>query len=174
MSENVFINLISTRHSVRSFKDIPIPQDKLQLIVDAATRAPSSGNLQSYQICIVSKRLNKEKLTNAAYGQEYITEAPLVMIFCADPRRCGEEYGKRGEELFCIQDASISCSYAQLAAHSLGISSVWIGSFDENQVSDILRLEGIRPIAILPIGYSNENPDITGRRPLDEIVQKVL
>jgi nitroreductase len=86
------------------------------------------------------------------------------MVFCADPKRCGIEYGLRGEELFCVQDATIACTYAQIAAHSAGLSSVWIGSFDEDKVSDILKLNNMRPVAILPIGFPDETPENTTRR----------
>lgn len=174
MNEKNFFDLISTRHSVRAFKDIPIPEDKINAIIDASARGPSAGNLQSYNIFIVSKVTEKEKLVESAHGQVYIAQAPLVMIFCAEPKRCAVEYGSRGEELFCIQDATIACTYSQMAAHSLGFSSVWIGSFDEDKVSDILKLEkDLRPIAILPIGFSNETPEITNRRSSEQIIHRI-
>lgn len=174
MSEKNFFELIATRHSVRSFKDNLIPEDKIREILDASTRAPSAGNLQSYQIVITTNKFEKEKLVESAHGQQYILEAPLVMIFCADSKRCAKEYGERGEDLFCIQDATIACAYSQIAAHNLGFSSVWIGSFDEIQVSETLHLEkNLKPIAILPIGVANEIPEVTSRRPLEEIIRKI-
>lgn len=95
------------------------------------------------------------------------------MVFCAEPKRSGAEYGSRGEELFCIQDATIACTYSQIAAHSLRLSSVWIGSFDEEKVSEILNLEkSLKPIAMLPIGIPNETPEITNRRSSEEIIYK--
>jgi len=171
--DGFFFNLISSRHSVRAFKNIPIPEDVINTIVDASIRGPSAGNLQSYQIFIVSKRTEKEKLVEAAHGQNYIHEAPIVMIFCADPIRCSVEYGSRGEQLFSIQNATIACVYSQITAHSLGLSSVWIGSFDEEKVCDILKLKNLKPVAILPIGFANEIPQITTRRPIDQIIHKI-
>lgn len=142
-------------------------------IINTATKGPSAGNLQSYQIFIVSKKTEKEKLAEAAHGQNYILEAPIVMIFCADPIRCSTEYGSRGEQLFSIQDATIVCAYSQIAAHELGLSSVWIGSFNEEKVQDILKLENLKPVSILPIGFANEIPQITTRRSIDQIVHKI-
>ena len=171
---NNLFDLISSRHSVHAFKNIPIPEDKINAIMDASTRGPSAGNLQSYRIFIVSKMADKQKLVESAHGQEYICEAPLVMIFCAEPKKSSTEYGSRGEELFCIQDATIACTYSQMAAHSLGLASVWIGSFDVKKVSDILNLEkDLIPIAILPVGFSNETPEITTRRSLEQIIYKI-
>ena len=172
--DKIFFDLISSRHSVRAFKNIPIPGDLINTIINAAVKGPSAGNLQSYQIFIVSKRTEKEKLVEAAHGQNYIREAPIVMIFCADPIRCSVEYGHRGEQLFSIQDATIACVYSQVTAHDLGLSSVWIGSFDEEKVSDILKLKNnLKPIAILPIGFANETPKITTRRQIDQIIHKI-
>ena len=174
LREQNFSDLVSTRHSVRAFKDSQITEKNFNEIMGTTIRAPSAGNLQSYHIFVVSKMEEKKKLVEAAHGQEYISEAPLVMIFCAEPKRCGTEYGSRGEELFCIQDATIACAYSQLSAHSLGLSSVWIGSFDEEKVSEILNLDkDLRPVAILPIGFSNETPEVTSRRPPEEIIHKI-
>ena len=169
-----FMDLMSTRHSTRAFKNTPIPEDKINTVMDWATRGPSAGNLQSYQIFLVFKESEKEKLAESAHDQNYVSEAPLTMVFCSDPKRCSSEYGSRGETLFSIQDATISCVYAQIAAHSLGLSSVWIGSFDEKKIFDILGLSNnLRPIAILPIGFPDEEPEVTNRRPLSEIFQRV-
>jgi len=169
-----FLELISTRHSVRSFQNSLIPEDKINFILDASIKGPSAGNLQSYQIIVTFSKSKKEKLTEAAHNQQYILEAPFVMIFCADTKKSQAEYGSRGEELFCIQDATIACAYSQLAAHSLGLSSVWIGSFDEKRISEILNLQKeIKPIAILPIGFANESPEITSRRPMQEIIHNI-
>ena len=174
MSEKNFFELISSRHSVRAFKNDSVPEEKLTAILDAATKAPSSGNLQSYQIFVVSQDSQKNQLVESAHGQGYISEAPTVLVFCADPKRCSTEYGSRGEELFSIQDATLACAYSQIAAHNQGLSSVWIGSFDEQKVANILNVsEGLRPVAILPLGVSNETPETTPRRPMEEVVQKI-
>lgn len=174
LDEKNFFDLISSRHSVRAFKSDPIPENKINTILDAATKAPSGGNLQSYQIFVVSSDSDKVKLVDAAHGQGYVAQAPTVLVFCSDPKRSASEYGERGENLFSIQDATIACAYAQIASHNLGLSSVWIGSFDEEQVSNILNISNnLKPVAILPIGIANETPDVTPRRPLEEVTQKI-
>lgn len=171
--DKFFSNLITSRHSVRAFKNTPISEEIIYTIINTAIKGPSAGNLQSYQIFIITKDAEKEKLAEAAHGQNYIREAPIVMIFCADPLRCSAEYGFRGEQLFSIQDATIACAYAQIAAHELGFSSVWIGSFNDDKVQKILKIEHFKPVAILPIGLANETPQFTPRRPTDEIVHRI-
>lgn len=168
-----FFDLISTRHSIRAFKQKDISKEIIGKILHAAQRAPSAGNLQSYHIFVVTQKKIKQSLAEAAHNQNYLIDASAVFVFCADPQNSAKEYGIRGEELFCIQDATIACTYAQIASHSLGLSSLWIGAFDEKQVSDILNVKELRPVGILVIGYADEAPEITNRRPLSEIIDEI-
>lgn len=169
-----FFDLIESRHSIRTFQDKKIPDKSIQKISNAAIRAPSAGNLQSYQIFIVTKKEDKAKLADAAHGQDYVKDASTVFVFCADTQMPAEDYGKRGQELYCIQDATIACTYAQLAAQQLDFASVWVGSFDESKMSRILELEsGLRPVAMLAVGFAAEEPEITPRKPIGQIVHKL-
>ncbi|MEM2161055.1 MAG: nitroreductase family protein [Candidatus Nitrosotenuis sp.] len=169
-----FFDLIESRHSVRAFKDKKLAQETIGKIASAATKAASAGNLQSYQIFIITKKEDKKMLADAAHGQNFIEDASAVFVFCADTRASAQDYGRRGEELYCIQDATIACTYAQLAAHSLGLASVWVGSFDEDSVSGILGLNSnLRPVAMLVVGFAAEEPEITPRKPVDEMVHKL-
>jgi nitroreductase len=169
-----FFELISSRHSIRAFKDKKISDGMIEKIVSAAIRAASAGNLQSYQIFIVVNKENKESLAKAAHDQSFIEDASVVFVFCADPQSSAQEYGKRGEELYCIQDATIACAYAQLAAHTLGLASVWVGSFDEHKVTDVIRCKPpLRPVAMLVAGFADEEPEITPRKPLTKIIHRL-
>ncbi|MDP2960679.1 MAG: nitroreductase family protein [candidate division Zixibacteria bacterium] len=169
-----FFEVVKNRHSVRDFKDKEIEKEKLEKLLYVANSAPSAGNLQAYQIFLVRQSAQKTALVNAAYGQDYIAQAPASLIFCADPLRSARKYGKRGLELYSIQDATISASYVHLAAVDLGLGSVIVGAFDEEAVNKILNLPNIlRPIIILPIGYPNEEPEITPRRKINDLVKEV-
>lgn len=165
-----FFDLIATRHSVRVFEDKPIPDDMMQGILNAAVSAPSAGNLQSYRILVIRKKEIKMQIVSAVHGQDFVGDAAALFVFCADPTISSTEYGVRGTELYCIQDATIACTFAQLAAHSLGLGTVWVGSFDEEELSKILRIsQHLRPVAILVAGYAAAKPEITPRKPLGEI-----
>lgn len=169
-----FFELISSRHSVRAFKDKKIPEDIIIKILDAAIKAASAGNLQSYQIFLSEDKQIKHKLSSAAHDQSFVGDASVVFVFCADPQNSEREYGTRGKELYCIQDATIACTYAQLATHALGLASVWVGSFDEDKIVEILKCESwLRPVAMLVVGYADEEPQITSRRPLAEMVHRI-
>jgi nitroreductase len=168
-----FFEVINRRRSVRVYAKQSVARDHVEGVLAATRLAPSAGDLQSYRIVVVEHCRTKEALAEAALAQDFIAAAPVVLIFCADPEQSEGKYGRRGAELYCVQDATIAACYAQLAATALGLASCWVGAFDETRVAAALRLpEGLRPVAIMPIGHAAESPARPPRRPLDEIVRR--
>ncbi len=165
-----FFDVLQTRHSVREFSRRNVANMDLKKILRAADAAPSAGNLQSYQIVVIRDPQRKAALARAAYGQDSIASAPVLLVFCADPKISAAKYAEKGAELFCIQDGTIAASYAQLSATALGLASVWVGAFDEQLVRNIVG--GLKPICILPVGYAAAKPELTSRRRLDELVHQ--
>lgn len=163
---------IHARQAIRKFSPQPVAEDALQRILEAANRAPSAGNLQAYQIYVVKSPELRRKLEAASGNQGAVAQAPVVLVFCAEPSRSASRFSSRGEQLLCIQDATIACAYAQLAATALGLSSVWIGAMHEPEiVKDLLRMsDGLWPIALLPIGFPTEQPPRLSRRSLADLV----
>lgn len=158
MKEKEFFNLLSKRRSIRNYQDKSLDESVLSKILSACDMAPSSGGLQTFEIYQIKSRPTKEKLALAAMDQMFIADAPLILVFCANPSRSVERFGKRSE-LFSVQDATIATAYAQLTAYALDLTTVWIGAFDEEKVSKILKIpHGQRPVSILPIGYPAEDP----------------
>jgi len=169
-----FFDVITERHSTRAFTKQPVEEEKAQKILEAANRAPSAGNLQGYEIYRVTKVENKSALVAAAWAQEFIAEAPLVLVFCANPARSGVRYAERGERLYSVQDATIACTFAMLAASALGLTSVWVGAFNEDAVCSAIGIPpDLTPVAILPIGYGGKKPRIMPRRELNDLVHEV-
>ena len=170
-----FFDLIQSRHSIRAFKRDPVESEKLQKILEAINSAPSAGNLQAYEVYVITGFAQKAALARAALDQEFIAAAPVVLVFCQHPERSSRKYRKRGESLYSLQDATIACTFAMLAAGELGLGTVWVGAFDEQAASQALRIpQGLRPVAMLPIGYPAENPEATPRRPLSDLVHYVV
>ena len=169
-----FFDALKARHSIRAYADTPVEAEKLDRILEAVNRAPSAGNLQAFEIYLVTRADQRADLVAAASGQDFLAQAPLVLVFCAHAARSAERYGKRGIGLYCIQDTTIACTYAMLAATALGLSTVWVGAFDENAVSRIIDLpQAHRPVAMLPIGYAAEEPRIRGRRSLADFIHRI-
>ena len=167
-----FFDVINARHSMRAFTEQTIEQEKIYAILDAANRAPSAGNKQGYEIYAVTNHAVLCALRLAAFDQEFISQAPLAFVFCANPARSAEKYGERGESLYSVQDATIACAYAQLAATALGLASTWVGAFNEDSARAAIRVSNdLLPVAILPIGYAGKEPRIRPRRALEDLVK---
>ena len=169
-----FFDVVKSRHSIRAFAETPIDKDKVQAILTAANRAPSAGDLQAYEIYMVTRDQDRSALARAALEQWFIAQAPVVLVFCAHPARSAPRYGERGERLYAIQDATIACSFAMLAATALELATVWVGAFDDDSVRRAISAAAeILPVAILPVGYGAEKPEITPRRRLSKLVHEV-
>ncbi len=164
-----FFETIIKRRSVRAFKSEPVEEWKINRLLEAANLAPSAGDLQAYEIVVVRDRERKRRLCEAALGQDFIEEAPVVFVFLSNPRRSARRYGKRGIELYCIQDATIAAAYLQLAATALGLGSVWVGAFHDDKVSECVNAGELKPVAIIPVGYPAEEPITTPRRGVSSI-----
>jgi nitroreductase len=166
-----YFELIQTRRSIRSFARKPVEEAKLQRILEAARQAPTAGNLQAYEIYVAQSAEVRSALAAAALSQEFIRQAPVALVFCAFPRRSSARYGDRGARLYALQDATIACTFAMLAAAALGLGTVWVGAFRDEEVwKAIGSPRDQHPIAILPVGYPAESPAPTDRRPLKEFV----
>ncbi len=169
-----FYEVLQKRHSVRAFAKKEVEQQKLQKILEAATRPPSAGNLQAYKMYMVRSGDAKEAIAQAALSQEFLSQAPVLLVFCADKARSAAKYGQRGAELYAIQDASLAAAYLQLAATAEGLSTAWVGAFDPLEVSRIVGAGSHEvPVALVPVGYAAEEPWMTDRRPLKETVREV-
>jgi nitroreductase len=129
-------------------------------------KPPGIQNLCSKGFC------QEKALSLVSGGRGSPAQAPLVLVFCSDPEASASEYGERGKNLYCIQDATIAAAYCQLAATDAGLASVWIGSFDEEEVRRILGTD-LRPVAIIPAGYAGEEPEPTTRKGLRELVKEL-
>jgi nitroreductase len=169
-----FFDVVKRRRSVRAFTPRPIEESKIKQILETANQALSAGNLQAYEIFLIEDEKKKRELALAALAQSFVAEAPIVLVFCANPERSEKKYGKRGRSLYSIQDATIAAAYTQLAATALGLASVWVGAFDDREVLKAIgNPEGLVPVAIIPIGYPAEEPEATPRRKLDDLVHKI-
>ena len=162
---------IMGRRSIRAFKATDVPPETVEKLIDAGRRAPSAGNIQPWEFIIVRKPEIKRKLAKAALGQSFIEQAPVVIVVCADEERSAHGYGVRGRTLYCIQDTAAAIQNIHLAAYALGLGTCWVGAFREDEAREVLKIpEGIRPVAIIPVGYAAEAPSPRSRRPLKHII----
>jgi nitroreductase len=167
-----FADVVRARRSVRAYRKKPVEPSKLEAVLTAANAAPSAGNLQGYDVVTVKDAAARARLAEASLGQAFVAQAPVVLVFCANARRSGAKYGRRGEALYAVQDATIAAAYAQLAAVDEGLATAWVGAFDEAAVAEIVGAPPhARPVAILPVGYAAEKPEAAGRRAMEDLVR---
>jgi nitroreductase len=166
-----FFEVVDHRFSVRSFQNTPVEDATLQMILEAVNNAPSAGNLQAFEVVIIRDPNRKRQLVKASLDQSFIAQAPLALVFLANPDRNRAKYGSRGAELYALQDTTIACTYAQLAATASGLGTCWVGAFDEDKVRQIVGAPAAwRPVAILPIGVPSEAAGVRERRALGDLV----
>jgi nitroreductase len=161
---------IEKRRSIRAFASQAVETEKAERVLAAANAAPSAGNVQGYEIFRVTRREQRLALARAAGDQFYVAQAPLVLVFCANPARSAARYLDRGARLYSVQDATIACTFAMLAATALGLGTVWVGAFGDDAVRHALGCDDLLPVAILPVGYPAEEPAPTSRRDLSDLV----
>lgn len=163
---------IYARRSVRRYIAEPIPDEVLTELLSAAIHAPNAGNAQPWKFVVVRDPKLKEGLVQAAYGQTFLSEAPVVVAVCADLERARKSYRERGVNLYCLQDTAAAIENMLLAATAKGLGTCWVGAFEERRVSEVLGLsENLRPVALIPIGKPGEEPKPRPRRPLREVAE---
>jgi nitroreductase len=165
------LEAITGRRSIRSFKSDEVTQREVDLLIEVATLAPSAGNIQPWEFTIVRTPEMKKRLVEAAYGQSFIEEAPVVIVVCANEDRSSQRYGDRGKTLYCLQDTAAAIQNVLLAAYSLGLGACWIGAFKEDEVRAVLNVPtGVKPVAIVPVGHPARIASSRQKRPNEQIV----
>lgn len=176
------LEAIRTRRSVRKFSDRPVEAETLQAVLEAARTAPSWANMQCWRFVVVRGQATKEKISELSYLEGYfapkgytsnpalkaLAEAPVVIVACASPDASGEVRGQP----YYLTDVGLSAANLMLAAHALGLGSVFVGVFDEEKLRDLLHIpSNIRVVGLFPVGYpKTESKGGPPRKPLDEIV----
>ena len=161
---------IKGRRSIRSYRREDVASEDLKRILEAATDAPSAGNMQSWEFVIVRNHDTKEALVDAAYGQDFIAQAPVVIVVCANIARSASRYRERGRSLYSIQDTAAAIQNILLASYGLGYGSCWVGAFDESKAARAINTPTeVRPIAIIPIGRSADSPEPRSRFGLEKV-----
>jgi nitroreductase len=169
------LSAIRERRSIRNFLDKNITESDIRKIVECGALAPSAGNLQPWEFVVVRDPGRRGALVEAAYGQDFIAEAPVVIVVLANQARSAAVYGRRGSELYAIQDTAAAIQNMLLAAWDMGLGSCWVGAFDEGAVAEIVGAgPRIKPVAIIPLGYASYLPQARPRRKIMEVIHEEI
>ena len=184
------LETIKKRRSIRHFTDRNIPDSAIDALIEAVRWAPSAGNLQSRKFYFVFNENAKKnlartsgnpdaaaqlkRLVKTVLDRHFVSQAPLVVVACLD-RRISLRYGDRGVSLYGVQDVAASVMNMMLTAHELGLGSVWVGAFREEEVAKCLGLpDHLRPVALIPIGYPASIPSAPIRMEKDDVAVMVM
>jgi len=158
---------IQKRRSIRKYQGRQIEEEKLDRVLEAGRLAPSARNLQEWKFVIVRDEARRKRIAEAAKGQTFVGEAPVVIAACATVT----DYVMTCGQLTYPIDLAIAVDHMTLKAVEEGLGSCWIGAFYEEEVKKVLNIPPeVRVVALLPIGYPDESPNPRPRKEMEEIV----
>ncbi len=155
----MFIDLLRSRRSIRKFEERAIEQEKIDLLVEAALRSPSSRGFNPWEFVVVdTPELMRQLSLAKPHGASFLSKAPLAIAVCADP----------GKSDVWVEDVSIAAVILHLAATDLGLGSCWIqlrkrehdaAQSASEYAAQVLGLpEGMTVSSIMAIGYPAQRP----------------
>lgn len=163
------MNAITARYSVRSYKNTPVEDVKLNRILEAGRMAPSASNRQEWRFIVVKSFEKRQKLMEAAKGQKFVAQAPVVIACCAVTNNHVMSCGQRCYPI----DIAIAIDHMTLKAVEEGLGTCWIGAFFEDKAKKALGVPDtpdIRVVELLALGYPADSLKPKTRIPLDRIV----
>lgn len=180
----LMINEIAGHRSVRFYKPDPIPQDVMNEVLLAASRASTVGNMQLYSIIATTSPEVLSRLAPLHFNQPAATTAPVLLTFCADVNRfdkwCELRGAEAGYDNFCwfmnaATDALLASQNASLEAEAHGLGICYLGTtlYNAGEIASVLELpKGVMPVMTLSMGYPQQMPPLTDRLPLEAIVHR--
>lgn len=173
---------ILNHRTIRKYKEDPIPDVILQYILEAGTRASTTGNMQVYSIVATTEKAIKEELAPCHFNQPMVKQAPVVLTFSADFNRFSKWCRLRGAEpgydnflsfFTAAIDALLVAQNVCIAAEDAGLGICYLGTttYTAGKIIEVLNLpKGVVPVTTVTLGYPDEDPELTDRLPLDAIV----
>src|SRR5919206_4373957 len=116
-----FETVVKRRRMCREFLECDVPQEKIDRILDLASRYPSAGHTEPQEFLVVRDQQMKQALAQAALEQMFIAQAPLVIVVVSDTRRPAQRYRERGVHFFSITDGSFAAMLVLLAVVNEGL-----------------------------------------------------
>lgn len=175
-------NTIFNHRSIRKYRSTPIPDEVLNEILEAASRASTCGNMQLYSLVVTRDKAVREQLLPCHFGQQMVVEAPCVVTICADIHRfsmwCEQRDAEPAYDNFAwfvtaTIDAMLAAQNLIVAAEDNGLGVCVLGTtiYTAGEIVRVLELpKGVIPVTTVVVGYPDEKPELTDRLPMDGIV----
>ncbi len=139
------LEAIKTRRSIRKYKSDPLSKEQVETLLRAAMQAPSAGNGQPWEFILIESQENREAIANMHPYAHMAKEAPLYILVCADVTK--SRYPD-----FWQQDCAAAIQNILLAAHSMGLGTVWTGIYPEEARTKAFMQKFNLPSSVLPLG----------------------
>jgi len=184
------IQPIRTRRSIRKYKNTPVENEKIELMLESARLAPSGGNSQPWNFIIVKSEETRRKITEACHNQRWMKQAPVFIVAVADIsvrlKRIRErdpgitdtshldlhETSPHPELKMIIRDTAIAIEHLVLQAGALGLGTCWIAWFRQESIRPILNIPKDKyVVAVVCVGYADQSPISPPRKPLKQLVR---
>jgi nitroreductase len=175
-------DILLNRRTIRKYSAKPINNALLNEVLTEGCRASTTGNMQVYSIIITRNRGKKEELAPLHFNQKMITEAPVILTFCADFNRfnkwCMLRNAEPGYDNFlsfmtAATDALLVAQTVCIAAESrdLGICYLGTTTYMAHKIIEVLKLpKGVVPVTTVTLGWPAEKPEQVDRLPLDAVI----
>jgi nitroreductase len=176
------MNTLKSRRTIRRYRPEEIPEALLNDLLEAACRASTVGNMQTYSVVVTRDADRKAALAPAHFNQPMVRTAPVVLTFCIDLRRFSRwcEWRKATPGYNNFQwfvtgsiDALLAAQTFCVAAEEAGLGICYLGTttYNPQPIIDALELpELVFPITTITVGYPDETPEQPDRLPLEAIV----
>lgn len=161
------LEALLTRRSVRQFEDKPVPDEMVRQILEAAMMAPSALNSQPWQFVVVNERERLDAIAELHPYVKMVLQVPVGILVCGDVTK--ERFPG-----YWVQDCSAAMQNILLAAHGLGLGSVWTGIYPmEERIAGYRALLGLPehviPLGFAPIGWPAQQPKSNSRFQADRV-----
>lgn len=178
------MQILKQHRTIRKYESREISDELLDSILEAGTRASTTGNMQVYSVVVTRDEEMKERLAPCHFNQPMVQEAPVVLTFCADFNRfnkwCRQRKAEPGYDNFlsfvtAAIDALLVAQNVCVAAENEGLGICYLGTttYMAAKIIDILELpSGVVPVTTVTLGYPAENPPLNDRLPLEAVVHR--
>jgi nitroreductase len=164
------IEAIEKRRSIRRYEEKDVSDEQVRAVLEVARFAPSWANMQGWQLMVIRDAAIRGKVAAVIEGNpgaNAVMQAPVLLVVCMDPTASGVMKGKE----YYMADAGILMDHLMLQAAELGLGTVFIGSFEEDGVREVLGVpDEYRVVGMTPLGYPAKMPKERPRNELDDMV----
>src|SRR5664280_477400 len=179
-----FSDILIDRRTIRKYLSQLVDDKLLNELLTMGCRASTTGNMQVYSIIITRDEKKKKELAPLHFNQSMITDAPVVLTFCADFNRfnkwCRMRKADPGYDNFlsfftAAIDALLVAQTVCIAAESEGLGICYLGTttYMAHKIIDVLNLpKGVVPVTTVTLGWPAEQPEQPDRLPLEAIIHR--